>query len=123
MPLPLDLSPICVHLPLAADRQTSPEGSLSTPAIVARLQDDLDSLISRSRSAAPALTASLVDAQQLVAEMVSRWRRSTTLALDSIKTFEDQLARKNADIERLQKQVSQLVSAGLRLLDVVCSAA
>ena len=95
--------------PLLACRGNSPDSNISTPAIVSRLQDDLVVLIGKSKTMAPSLTSGLLDAQQLVTEMVSRWRRSTTLALDSIKTFEDQLTRKNLEIDRLQKSVAQLV--------------
>jgi hypothetical protein len=103
----------CAHVPVpvpCARSGHSPDGNLSTPAIVARLQEDLALIVVKSRSVAPSLTPSLVESQQLVTEMVSRWRRSTTLALDSIKAFEDQLSRKNGEIDRLQKHIAQLVS-------------
>ena len=94
-------------MPCVSSRAVS--NDTSTPTIVARLQEHLTALTARSRSIAPTLSAGLVEAQELITEMVARWRRSTTLALDSIKSFEDQLAKKNEDIDRLQKQVLQLV--------------
>ncbi len=92
---------------------SSPTSAISTPTIVARLQEELGALIARSRMSAPGLTSGLVECQSLVTEMVSRWRRSTTLALDSIKTFEDQMIKKNQEIERLNRTVAQLVRRGL----------
>ncbi len=82
------------------------DSSTPTPVIVAQLQEGLTRAIARSRTAAPSMTQSLIDAQQLVLEVVSRWRRSTTLALDSIKSFEEQLTRKNKEIDLLQKQMA-----------------
>ncbi len=81
----------------------------STPALVAKLQEELRELVLLCRLDAPHVGGRLEDAQLLVTEMVSRWRRSTTLALDSIKAFEDQLTRKSREAEELRRTIQSQV--------------
>lgn len=67
--------------------------SLPTPALTSRLQGELALLLRRVREDAPQHLHSVRQAGGLAGEVVSRWRRSTALAMEAITTLEGELAR------------------------------
>ena len=69
--------------------------SLPTPELTARLQTELNLLLARAREDAPQHLHSLRQAGGLAAEVIARWRRSTSIALEAINTLEGELRRRS----------------------------
>ena len=68
--------------------------SFRTPELTARLQAELSTLISRVGHEAPQFLHALRQSESMVGEVVSRWRRATTLAVDAIGALEEELGRR-----------------------------
>lgn len=95
----------------APSSSSSPTSSLpastpSTATLVSQLQADLSDVIAKAAVDAPQLCARLNGVNALAVEVVTRWRRSTALALSNIKSYEDLISQKNAELEALTQQLA-----------------
>lgn len=61
------------------------------------------------RTDAPGYYGPLGGVTNMVGEVVSRWKRSTAIALSNIQTYEDILTQKNSEAEALAKRLHDKV--------------
>lgn len=77
-----------------------------TPELTNRLQQEIVSLGRRVSEDAPQYLHSLRQVDDMVSEVLARWRRSTTLALNSISSLEEEISRKGEAIKELHTKLA-----------------
>ena len=97
------ISPPAPTLPVAP--------AASTAGLVSQLQSELQDIIAQAQMSTPELCSRLSTVSNLVVEVVTRWRRSTALALSNIKSYEDIISQKNTEVEALTQQLRERVCA------------
>jgi hypothetical protein len=93
----------------ASTPAVAPSGP-STASLVSQLQSELNHIIAKATVDAPHLCGKLTAVNGLVSEVVSRWRRSTALALSNIKSYEDLISQKSIETESLTQQLREKVA-------------